>query len=442
MGHLPRASGGDKRPALDWVEVPSPAVPVVAETDVVVAGGGSAGLAAAVAAARDGARTMLVERYGSLGGMATGGLVILLLTMDDGAGNQMVGGLCQQVVDRMAARGSTFYPPREEWAEPDEALVERYRRWGLVWGRGPHAVRYNVAYDPEEFRYVANELLREADVRPLLHTWVAEPVLSADQVTHLVCQNKAGREAIACKIVIDCTGDGDVFAAAGEEYEHSDCVPWLWFRMGGVAEPDKAINAAEGKFFPTLGGRFFRTPGAGRTLMPWGASDSVKRRIDATDPDELTWAELECRRLVMREVDRLREVPGFGRAYINDIAWQLGIYESRRLLGQHQLTREEEGTIFPDTVARTGNWTKYGAVYNIPLRSLLPQRVRNLLVAGRCISVDARVHHATKEIPPCMATGEAAGTAAALALQTGKSLSDIDVAELQRRLRERGAILP
>src|SRR5262249_12124624 len=181
-------------------------------------------------------------------------------------------------------------------------------------------------------------------------------------------------------------GDGDVFAAAGEEHECSTCVPWLWFRMGGVRE---AGEAAAGS-----GGFFFRTLGGGRMLMPWGAPDAGGHRVDATDRDDLTRAELECRRLVMAEADRLRrEVPGFEAAYVNDIAWQLGVYESRRLFGQHQLVRSEEGVVFPDTVARTGNWTRYGAVYNIPYRSLLPRRTCNLLVAGRSISVDTPLAH-------------------------------------------------
>jgi 2-polyprenyl-6-methoxyphenol hydroxylase-like FAD-dependent oxidoreductase len=427
---------------MNHVTLPAMSVPVVSEADVVVTGGGAAGIAAAAAAARNGARVLLLERYGSLGGMATGGLVILLLTMDDGTGRQMIAGICQEMVDRMEARGAVRYPAQGEWANPDEALVERDRRWGLVWGKPPHRVRYNVAYDPEEFRYVANELLAGAGVRIRFHTWAAEPVIEGDTVTHVVCQSKAGREAIRCRVLIDCTGDGDLFAAAGEPFDKSPCVPWLWFRMGGVKSADEAILAAEGKFFPSLGGRFFHTLGGGRTLMPWGASDAVGRRIDSTDPEELSWAEIECRRLVMKEVDRLRaEVSGFENAYVNDIAWQLGIFESRRLRGLHLLVKDEKNTAFDDTIACTGNWTRYGEVYHIPYRALLPQRTKNLIVAGRCISADHVVHQSTKEIPPCMATGQAAGVAAALSLEMSSHAVGVDVAALQKRLRDQGAIL-
>jgi hypothetical protein len=169
----------------------------------------------------------------------------------------------------------------------------------------------------------------------------------------------------------------------------------------------------------------------------------IGRRIDATDPDDLTYAEVECRRMVMEEVARLRaQAPGFSDAYLTDVALTLGVTESRRLTGEHTLARDEVGHVFADTIASTGHWTKYGAVYHIPYRSLLPKRSSNLLVAGRCISVDHRAHHATKEIPPCFATGEAAGIAAVQALRASTAVHDVDVPSLQRALRAAGAWLP
>jgi hypothetical protein len=146
--------------------------------------------------------------------------------------------------------------------------------------------------------------------------------------------------------------------------------------------------------------------------------------------------------MVMAEADRLRaSVPGFEKATVSLIADQLGITESRRLQGEYVMSREDLDRDFDDAIARTGHWTKYDCVYNIPYRSLLPTGIDNLLVAGRCISVDHRVHHATKEIPPCMATGEAAGTAAALALSAGVTVRQLEVLELQKTLRAQGAIL-
>lgn len=415
------------------VSEPARRTPVIARTQVLVVGGGSAGAAAAIAAARHGADTMLIERYGSLGGLATGGLIILLLTLDDGEGTQVIGGLCQEVVDRIVQRGGAVHPPRSEWGSPDDALVDRDRRWGLVWGSGPHRVRYSVAYDPEEFRFALNEMVEASGVRLLLHVWACEPLLEGRRVAGVALQGKSGRAAILADVVIDATGDGDMFAAAGARYELEKVLPWLWFRMGGVEDPEAALRA---------GGWFFRTVGAGQMLMPWGATDRIVRKIDATDPADLTLAEVECRKMVMREVDRLRaEVPEFRHAHLCDIATQLGITESRRLVGEYVLGREDMDRPLDDAIGITGHWTRYGARYWIPYRSLLVRELDNLLAAGRCISVDHRTHHATKEIPACMVTGQAAGTAAALAVQAGVGPKQVDVNRLQTALRQAGAIL-
>jgi hypothetical protein len=203
--------------------------------------------------------------------------------------------------------------------------------------------------------------------------------------------------------------------------------------VGGVENVEAAIGE---------GGWFFHTIGEGKVLVPWGATERITRKIDATSLDDLTYAELECRKRVMEEVDRLRrEVPGFAKAHLCHIADQLGITESRRLVGEYVLARDDIDRPCDDVIALTGHWTKYEALYYIPYRSLLPKEFSSLLVAGRCISVDHRVHHATKEIPPCMATGEAAGTAAALAVRGGGEPKQVDVKLLQRCLEERGAIL-
>jgi hypothetical protein len=427
----------------DYITLPEQRVPVVAECDVLVVGGGAAGMAAAIAARRQGADVVLVERYGYLGGLASGGLIVLLLTLDDGDGHQIVAGLCQELVERLQARDACFFPSKDEWGNYDEALVEKYRRWGLVWGSGPHRVRYSVAYDPEEFKFIANTWIAENGVRLMYHRWASAVVTTLDRphgrpagrITHVVFASKAGPQAVRASQVIDATGDGDVFTMSGESFEKEEIHPWLWFRMSGVKDVDAAQSAR--------GGFFFRTVKPGQVLMPWGAAERIERRIDATNPDDLTFAEVECRRMVMDEVDRLRaQVPGFEEAHLTDVALTLGVTESRRLNGAYTLARDDVGTVFDDTIASTGHWTKYGAVYHIPYRSLLPQRVSNLLVAGRCISVDHRVHHATKEIPPAFATGEAAGIAATHALRASSPVQEVDVGAVQASLRKAGAWLP
>jgi glycine/D-amino acid oxidase-like deaminating enzyme len=415
------------------ISEPARQTPLHAETDVLVVGGGAAGTAAAIAAARNGADTILVERHGALGGLATGGLIILLLTLDDGEGRQVIRGLCQEVTDRVAARGAAFFPPAPEWGSGDPAAIERDRRWGLVWGSPPHKVRYSVAYDPEELRFALNEMVTGAGVRLLFHALACEPILNGRRIDAVAFQGKRGRFAIRAKVVIDATGDGDLYASAGCAHDTEKILPWLWFRMGGVTDVDRALDQ---------GGWYFRTMGDGQVLLPWGATEKIGRKIDATDPEDLTFAELECRRLVMQEIDRLRaEVPEFRRAHVCEIARDLGITESRRLRGAYVLQRDDMNRDFDDAIAVTGHWTKYGVTYSIPFRSLRTDEVDNLLVAGRCISVDHRAHHATKEIPPSMATGEAAGTAAALAVRRGVALRDLPVGELRDVLRAAGAIV-
>jgi FAD-dependent oxidoreductase family protein len=416
-----------------FIQEPPRSTPVKAETEVLVIGGGSAGVAAAVAAARNGAEVILVERLGYLGGLATGGLIILLLTLDDGRGRQVIGGLCQEVTDRVAKRGAAYFPPKSEWGSEDAESVRRDQRWGLVWGHGPHRVRYSVAYDPEEFKFALNQMVEEAKVKLLLHAYACEAIVENKRVTGVTFQSKSGRFAILAKVVIDASGDGDIFTSAGAAYESEEVLPWLWFTMGGVKNPEATIDA---------GGWFFHTLGEGRVLLPWGATERITRKIDATKPEDLTYAELECRKRVMEEVDRLRrEIPGFANAHLCHIADQLGITESRRLVGTYMLGRDDVDTPCDDVIAITGHWTKYEALYYIPYRSLLPKEFSNLLVAGRCISVDHRVHHATKEIPPCIATGEAAGTAAALAVRGSIDPQHVDVKLLQQRLETHGAIL-
>jgi glycine/D-amino acid oxidase-like deaminating enzyme len=419
----------------ETVSEPARETPVLKSTDVLVVGGGSAGVCAAVAAARAGADVTLVERYGSLGGLATGGLIVLLLTLDDGRGRPVIGGLCQETTERMRAAGGAFHPPAAEWGSDDAELVRRYFRWGLVWGgsRAHHRVRYAVAYDPEVMREVLNELVIEAGADLLFHMWGADALLDGDRVRGVVFQSKAGRQAILADVVIDATGDADVLASAGCASEQVTVHPWLWFRIGGVSDVEAALDR---------GASFFRTPNHGVVLFPWGAMASLDLKIDATDPRDLTRAELECRRLVMREFRRLRgELPELSDAHLCNIATQLGITESRRLVGRAVLQREDMDRDFDDAICITGHWTKYGAVYAIPYRCLQPREFVNVLAAGRLISVDHRVHHATKEIPACMAVGQAAGTAAVLALENGGDVTAVDPSALRARLVAGGALL-
>ncbi|MCP4002705.1 MAG: FAD-dependent oxidoreductase [bacterium] len=405
-------------------------IPVRHRADVLVVGGGTAGVAAASAAARAGADVMLVERNGYLGGLATGGLIVLLLTLDDGRGRQIIAGLCQEIIDRLDARGAAFHPSSDEWGSDDADLVARDRRFGLVWGGGPHRVRYSVAFEPAYMKGVLDDLVRESGVRLLCHAWGSAAILEERRVRAVAFESKAGRFAVSADIVIDTTGDLDIGASAGCAFESESVLPWMWFTVGGV---DVDAAAASGTGFQAIG--------EGKVLMPWGSIEKIGR-IDATSPEDLTHAELECRTRVLREYERLRrDVPGFEHAHLCEVASALGITESRRLIGRRVLTRDDMDQPSNEAIATTGHWTRYGATYDIPYGALQARELDNLLVAGRCISVEHRVHHATKEIPACMATGEAAGVAAALSLETGIAPPDLDVSRLRATLVERGAIV-
>ncbi|MFQ5380645.1 MAG: FAD-dependent oxidoreductase [Dehalococcoidia bacterium] len=417
----------------EFVDIPAARVPVHARADVLVVGGGAAGVAAAVAAARRGAGTVLAERGTYLGGLATGGMIIALLTMDDGAGNQVVGGLCQETVDRMVARGAAHFPPPDEWGRDDETLIARNQEWLFVSGHGPHRVRYSVAYHPEEMKFAFEQMCVEAGVTMLYSTWGGEAIVSGDHLDGVVFQSKSGRFAVLADVVIDTTGDLDVLAAAGARHEKEKVLPWLWFTMSGVEDVGAAVGAAPG---------VFRTVGEGQVLVTWAATERVSRFIDATDVDDITYAAVASREQVMKLYDSLRrDVPALGRASLGHVADQLDVTESRRLVGEYVLSRDDLDRRFEDTVAVTGHWTKYDCVYNVPYRSLLAREFDNALAAGRCLSADHRAHHATKEIPACMATGEAAGAAAALAVRTGLGLKDISRSRLRADLSDHGAIL-
>jgi FAD dependent oxidoreductase len=404
-----------------WRE-PARDLEIVGRPDVLVVGAGSAGIAAAVAAARRGADVLLVERYGFVGGLATFGLINLLLTLDDGCGTQVVAGLCQEVVERLTSGGNARAPDASEWGSTDASAVERWRRWGLIWGAPPDVVRYSVAFDPEAYCDVALDLLREAGARLRLHSWCAHAYAPEGYIDAVVLESKRGREVVQPRVVIDATGDGDVMVAAGAPFEAITIPPHLWFRMGGLdtehLEPDVG----------------FRATAPGRALVPWGP---LARRVDPTDPDDLTTAELECRDAVRAAVARIRET--HPAAWLDDVAKMIGITESRRLVGDYVLEKSDGDRRFPDAIARTGHWTKREVVFDVPYRALTTASVSNLLVSGRCISTSRYVHQATKEIPAAMATGEAAGVAATLAPEGDVHRVDVDA--LRRDLAAGGAIV-
>jgi len=426
-------------------------IPVLDRVEVLVAGGGPAGLAAAIAAARQGAKVGLLERYGYVGGMATGGLVLMLDRMGNDEGQQVVRGIAQELINRLDEMGAVSYAPQEVWGSRTSEAVNEWRHIGAV-GPKSRRVRYSPTVDPEYLKILGARMLEEAGVRCLFHCWACSAVVAEGAVRGVIFESKSGRLAVLAQVVVDCTGDGDVFASAGAEFDRQDLPLGLVFRLGGV-DIDRANSFVNehpeefdflvrelGKAGGTGGGVgglnaiYYRTVRQG---IVW-CNNSVPT-ADALDIEELTRAEKERRETALVTLQFFREhLPGFEEAFLVDTAPQLGTRGSRRLVGEHTLTRDEwmGEKRFDDVVAMCSPRTEGEPLISIPYRCLVPKEVDGLLSAGRCISIDSMVHSCARLIPPSLATGQAAGTAAAMAVAQGVEPREIDRAELQKSLVE------
>lgn len=429
--------------------VPQPAreVPVVAETDVLVVGGGPAGVAAAVAARREGARALLTERYPYLGGMASGGMVLVIDDMMDGP-QQTVLGLAQEYVERLEAIGAAAYPPVEDRYRVDRELWNRWARWGCydIYHHGRlKPITYSVAFDPDGWKRVSTDLVEEAGVDLRLHSWFSEPLMTdGDRVVGGIFETPEGRQAVRAEAVVDASGDAVVAWKAGAEIEHGRYLMTLVHRYGGVdTERAMRFEREHPKQAAELNREAKRLVGGSwefwwlLTPLPgvvWCNCPHL-RGLDTTSVEDLTRAEFEARKKIQAcfEFAR-RNVPGFENAYLLDHAPQMGVRQGRLLKGEYIVTQEDikERRWFPDSVAR-------GRDYFTPYRSLIPRRVEGLIVAGRCYSATPVAQRTSREIGPCVVMGQAAGQAAALAVESGRRLRDVDVPILQRRLRARGA---
>jgi glycine/D-amino acid oxidase-like deaminating enzyme len=420
-----------------------------AEADVVVLGAGSAGCTAAIAAARAGARTLLIERYGFLGGTST--MVLdtfygFYLPGDDT--RRVVGGLPWEIVERLRARG---------------AVLERPSSYGA--GQA-------ITYDPPTLMTVWEQTALEAGVALRLHTFCVDVLRDGGRITGLVVAGKSGLGLIAGRVFVDASGDADLCARAGVPFQAAgdDGPPQsltTTFRLGNVDEARalairrseltelmRAANFSGAYRLPREEGSAHRTP------LPGVVATNMTRvaYVDATDPAELTKAEVEGRRQALEYARFLRErVPGYERSYLITFSTQIGVRETRRIYGDYRLTREDvlAARSFPDAIARCGapiedhhpgsdtrwEYLPTGRTYGIPYRCLLPQGADNLLVAGRCLSATHDAHASVRSMAQCMAMGQAAGTAAALAVAAGVGPRALRVEQLQARLREDGAIV-
>ena len=386
---------------------PQRELPLLHTTDVLVVGGGPAGVCAAIAARRAGARVTLVERYGHFGGLWTGGLVLLVL------GHIVTGKkqVCQGIGEEMMQR------------------LEKLDR-GIV-NRRPGA---NPTVDAEALKYVMVEMVLEAEVDVFLHCWGVDAIMDGQAVRGAVFESKSGRQAILAENVVDATGDGDLFAAAGAEHERRVYHIGLPCRIGNLDKVDRAKA------------KLAKPPGHLGNLSPIRGVNWVNMHgpdADGLDVAELTRLELNHRRQIWKNVEEIRNTPGYEEVYLMETAPQLGVRITRVLAGTETLTMEgvKTGKTFPDVVAVGGAWNGDHQEWQIPYGALLPKRVDNVLAAGRCVSGEPRMADLIRVIPNCFITGHAAGCAAALAVKDGCRVRDVEVPKLQKLLREQEAYL-
>jgi hypothetical protein len=428
--------------------------PVLGEYEVVVLGGGPAGIAAAAAAGRAGRSTILVERYGFLGGAGTAaGLANFcgLHAKVHGEHRQVVHGVCDEILDRIQRLGGLAQPH-------------------LLFGGRIQA----QAYDISAYKLAADETLLAAEVKLLFHAF-AVGVINKSSLEGLLVETKSGRGAIAGQVFIDCSGDGDLAAWAGAPYEVGDgkgnmLYPSTMYRIGGV-DAQKAGNAWETipKLMEAAEANGRRFPRKKPIVRPqpnpaeWRANLTQIRNPDGTavsgiDAEQLAFGEVEGRRQVRDTFEFIRgAAPGFERAYIADIAPQIGIRETRRVRGEYMLGEDDvlDCAQFPDSIGVNGWPVEAHVAGNVdfvfqrdargfnqlPYRMLVPLQAENLLVAGRCASMTHGGQSAARVSGACFAMGQAAGTAAHLALKSGAPLRSLDVSALQKTLEGDGAFL-
>ncbi|MCR4398176.1 MAG: FAD-dependent oxidoreductase [Firmicutes bacterium] len=419
-------------------------IPVHAEADVLVVGGGVAGFAAALAAARRNLSVLIMERYGWLGGLATGGLVTAFEPYDDGEGDRIVGGIAYELARRLVEKGWAVMPGAE-WNSTDPRDIKKWKSWASV-GWADKRVRLVLNVNPEYMKHECNMMLREAGARTLFHSWVSDVIMDGNRVKGVVFESKSGRRAVLAKVVVDASGDGDVAAWSGAPFVEDKRGTGLVFWVGNV-DIDRALefqynnpDEFKAKLTGVHGSVYYMRTTCGGIV--WFNNRFYS--MNELDVDELSKAEIDMRAEIVKAVEAYRrEIPGFERADLVQIAPQLGVRLTRILKGRNTVTKASirERATFPDSIGRAGLDTEYGISFQIPYGALLPEGVGNVIAAGRFVSSDFYAQEYIRLIPACMVTGEAAGTAAALAVRRGVDFAGIDVAELQSELSRSGVII-
>lgn len=469
---IPEADENDARftPSVKTVTEARREVKVISEADVIVVGGGPGGFAAAVSAARAGARTVLLERYGHLGGMATGGLVNIVPNLSDIYGTRYIGGICQELLDRLNAQGAAFCPDAQDWGSTDESVLKYYKDSSFHHffvrknAEGKETLLYTTIIDPEIAKNEINRMVTEAGVKLFLHSWVTDTIMDGNTVKGIVFESKSGRQAVLGKVVIDCTGDGDLLPLSGTETE-DNINPFLriahlcfGFWLGGVefrafdrfvsARPDEYIALKNELHDKGLYLSFFRGMLKNQEHVAWFHPHFIAKC--QTDVEEITRMDVAAREKAVQTWELLKaKAPGFENSYIQLTCPQLGTTGGRRLIGEYSLREADLRPTepFADTIAvfpnndRGAESLQYSKVY-IPYRALVPQQTEGLLVACRAFSSDDEANSCFNLVPHCMCFGQAAGIAAAIAAERNISVRSVPYAELKQKLLDGGAILP
>ena len=375
-------------------------------------------------------------------------------------GEQIYFGIPEEIRGRLTNLGGGFGPAKSTWGSKDPKLIEYWKEWGATQHRleeDPYRwadteVRNRIASDPELLKYVFNELVVETGVELLLHSWISSVIKEGETVKGVIIENKSGSQAILGKVLVDATGDGDIMAWANAEFARGDRPFALAFRVGNVDIPKARAYIREKREEYLLKmqelkrengfwqERFFNAVNPNVILF-----FNMFPNRNPLDVKDLTAVEIEGRKKIVATVNFYKKnIPGFERSFLLDTASQIGIRESRKLLGEYVISKDDvkNQRKFDDVVAKGISYIDYDIIFDIPYRSLLPRKIDNLLVTGRALSMDHDAFTLTQAlIVQCFATGEAAGTAAAISAKEKVSPRIVDVSLIQKRLKEKGIVL-
>ena len=385
--------------------------PLNCDYDVLVCGGGFAGISAALAARRGGRRVLLVEHLYMLGGLATAGLVTIYLPLCDGYGRQVSFGIADELFHLSISHGG-------EAMIPDNWLTEGG-------SRTQHDKRLEVRFNGQLFAILAEDLLKKEGVDILYGTHVVGVGMEDQRVKHIIVENKSGRTAYAVKSVVDATGDCDVAALAG--------APTTKLGQGNVLAAWYYSIGTQGYNLHMLGASDI--PDEEKEQGTTAPTTLVERRFEALSAEELSEMTYLSHQVLL--ADYLGKKDTHGVQWPVTIATTPQVRMTRRLVGEYEMTLQEEHTYFADSIGLVSNWKKRGPVYEVPFGTLYHRSVKNLVVAGRCTSVTDALWDVMRVIPCCAVTGEAAGTAAAMS----DDFTTLDISTLQTRLRQNGVVI-